>query len=66
MKLVDDWKDAWRWHSTWLAGAIAALPFVWAEMPDDLKAYIPDEWQPIVAGVMFVAFMIGRLRAQPK
>ena len=61
MKLVPDWKDFWRWHSVWAAAAIAA----WAEMPPDLKAYIPEEWHPFVAGVMFMAFMIGRIRQQP-
>lgn len=64
MKLVPDWRGWWRWHSVWLAAVIAALPSAWAAMPPDLVSYIPADWLPYVSGVMFVAFMVGRLRDQ--
>lgn len=65
MKLVADWKRAWRWHSVWIAGLLASLPVAWASMPPDLKEHVPDAWLPYVSGVMFLAFLVGRLRAQP-
>lgn len=64
MKLVDDARNWWRWHSTWIAAVMAALPLAWSELPDDLKAYIPEAWGPWIASGMFVVFMVGRLRKQ--
>lgn len=64
MKLVDDWKDAWKWHSVWIAAVLAALPVAWASMPADLKSAVPDTWLPYISGVMFLAFLVGRVRAQ--
>lgn len=66
MKLVSNWRDFWRWHSVQIAALIAALPVAWTAMPDDLKAYVPDEWRPYIAGGLFIAFVIGRLRDQGK
>ena len=64
MRLVDDWRDALKWHSTQIAIIAASLPAAWAMMGDDLRSYIPDTWLPFIPPVMFVAFMIGRLRKQ--
>ena len=64
MKLVDDARDFWRWHSTWIAAIIAAAPFAWGQMPADLKAQVPQEWLPAISGLMFVAFLVGRVRKQ--
>ena len=65
MKLIPDWKQAWRWHSTQIMAALAALPLVWMELPDDAKAYIPDEWRPFIVAGLAVVGIIGRLRDQP-
>ena len=65
MKLVPDWKSFWKWHSTWIAGVATAIVASWGVFPDDLKSFIPNEWTPAIAGVMFVLFLVGRLRAQP-
>jgi len=64
MKLVHDWKQVWRWHSTWIAGLLAAIPVAWVAMPPDLKRSVPDEWLPAISGIVFLAFIVGRLRAQ--
>jgi len=64
MKLVHDWKQVWRWHSTWIAGLLAAIPVAWVAMPSDLKSRVPDEWLPAISGIVFLAFIVGRLRAQ--
>lgn len=37
MKLVDDWKSAWRWFSMHALVLAGVIPTVWAELPPDLK-----------------------------
>ena len=65
MKLVPDWKSAWKWHSTQLMVAVAALPVVWVNLPEDAKAMIPAGAEPWIPTALAVAAIIGRLRAQP-
>lgn len=65
MKLVDDWRDWWRWNSTHVAAIAAVLPGAWASLPPELKAQVPEGVMPYVAGVLFFAFLIARLRQQP-
>jgi hypothetical protein len=65
MKLVEDWKDVWRWYSTWIGAAIAAVPFVWIELPQDLKDYVPVGWEPYIMAGMFVFMVLGRIKDQP-
>lgn len=66
MKLVDDWKDFWRWHSTQFMAAAAAFPAIWLQMPQDAKDMIPEAVEPWIPTALIVAAMLGRLRAQPK
>lgn len=33
MKLVDDWKGAWRWFSMHALVLAGVIPTVWAELP---------------------------------
>lgn len=64
MKLVDDARNWWRWNSTHVVAIFAALPLVWAQLPEDIKAYVPDEWMPYIGFLMFIGFLVARLRAQ--
>lgn len=64
MKLVSDWKDAWRWFSVHIFLIIAALPPVWLSLPPDVKAFLPVEWRPWVFSVIAVAGVIGRVKDQ--
>ena len=65
MRLIPDWKNAWRWHSTQILAALTVAPLVWAELPDDLKAKIPPDWYPWIIGGIALAGFVGRLRDQP-
>lgn len=65
MKLVDDWKDVWKWHSTHFMILLGAVPTVWMQIPDDAKAMIPSGVQPWVPAALLVAGLFGRIRAQP-
>ncbi len=66
LKLVPDWRSAWRWFSVQAFGLIIALPMVWAGLPADLKAYIPKEWGIYVVIGIALAGAIGRLVDQKK
>ena len=61
MKLVSDWRKAWKWHSTHAMAIAAVLPIAWAQLPNDLKSAVPDAWLPWIAGVVLVAGIIGRV-----
>jgi len=64
MKLVPEWRVAWRWFSVQLAAVLAALPMVWPQLPADVKAYIPPEWHPWIVSGMALAIIAGRLVPQ--
>lgn len=62
--MVKDWRNAWRWLSVQLAALLAVMPFVWAELPHDVKEYIPSEWHPWIVSGMALAIIIGRMKNQ--
>ncbi len=60
MKLVDNWKQAWKWFSMWAFGVIAAIPTVWLSLPEDTKKMIPDSWEKwIFVGIAAVSVIGG-------
>lgn len=63
MKLVDDARDWWKWHSTYVFAALAILPEVWLNSPD-LQALLPvslvAKIAPVIGGLGFFL----RIRAQ--
>lgn len=61
MKLIPDWKQAWRWFSVQALAAIMALPIVWGMLPADVKGFLPDVWEPWVFVVLAAAGIVGRL-----
>jgi hypothetical protein len=66
MTLVPDWRKAWRWFSVQALAAIVMLPVVWATLPADAKAWLPDGWEPWVLMALAVAGIVGRLVDQNK
>ena len=64
MKLVSDWRNALRWHSTQAFVVLAALPSAWLILPDDLKDKVPAEWLPYIIPVVAIGGLIGRVRDQ--
>jgi hypothetical protein len=61
MKLVSDWKDAWRWFSVWAMSLSAAAPAAWLAVPEDMREAVPAEWLAVGAVVLAVAGLIGRM-----
>lgn len=64
MRLVDHWQSFWAWYSTHVVALILAVPFAWAELPPDIKAYIPEAWEPFIAAGAGVIWVIARLFSQ--
>ena len=40
MKLVENWKSAWKWYSIHIMVVIVALPEIWGYFPQEFKDYI--------------------------
>ena len=68
MKVIDDWKKAWRFLSVQLSALWTTLTAVWLITPEDQRAAIltaigiDAAWR-VVAG--FVLVVVARLKAQP-
>ena len=66
MKLVQDWREAWKWFSVQALVTIAALPMIWSALPADTKALVPNGWEPWIFFALAIAGVIGRLVDQNK
>lgn len=66
MRLVPDWRSAWRWFSVQALAILAVLPMVWASLPADIKAYIPTKYGIYIAAAIALAGIAGRLVDQKK
>jgi hypothetical protein len=64
MKLVNNWRDALKWHSTQVFALLALLPLLWEEVPYEVKALVPDEYNKWIIAVLAVIGMIARMRKQ--
>ena len=66
MKLIDEWRQAWRWFSMQAMVLVAAIQAGWAAIPDDLKAHFPPRLITILSiGLLFFGIG-GRLVSQKK
>ncbi|HBZ3704311.1 TPA: hypothetical protein MHK91_12105 [Klebsiella quasipneumoniae] len=66
MKLVDDWKSAWRWFSMHALVLAGIIPTVWAELLPDLKTAIPPGAMGAITAVIAACGVVGRLVNQSK
>lgn len=76
MKLIKDWKQAWKLKSVQV-GALSAIFYalilfadqfvqVWYVIPQDLKNHIPEQWKEYVGCFVGVAMVLARLKKQPE
>jgi hypothetical protein len=56
MKLVSNWKDAWKWFSMWCMGAAAAMQSAWVTIPQEWRDTIPNDY---VMYATIIALMLG-------
>lgn len=59
--LIQNWREAWRWFSVQALFALSVLPVVWATLPDELKAEVPDGWAKWVMFAVAIGGLAGRL-----
>jgi hypothetical protein len=66
MHLIPDWRQAWRWFSVQFLAIIMVVPLVWASLPADAKAFLPDAWEPWVLTTLAACGILGRIIDQKK
>lgn len=66
MKVVKNWKKALRSYSAMALAFAVAAPMVWAELPPEVVAMIPEEWQTYIYRAVLVLGLIGRFIKQGK
>jgi hypothetical protein len=52
IRLIDDWKRAWRWGSVrlgFLASTAVAYLVANPNALNDLVSYVPEHWRPLAA-----------------
>jgi hypothetical protein len=64
MKLVDNWKSAWRWLSVQAMTISAIVPAAWLSVPEDMRAAVPADWLAYAAITLAGLGIIGRLVKQ--
>ena len=77
MKLIPEWRVAWKFWSVQLAalgtlvtGVLISFPdaalAAWALLPADMKAFLPKEKMPIVGVAIFALSIVARMTNQRK
>lgn len=66
MKLIPEWRKAWRMFSVQSMAVAAAIQGAWPMVPDDLKANLPQALVNWVSVALLVLGIAGRLVDQPK
>lgn len=64
MKLVENWRSAWRWISVNCMVMAAALQGAWAYIPEDMKASLPPDLVRLATIALLAVGVAGRLVQQ--
>lgn len=64
MKLIDDWKYAWKWFSVQSMALAAAVQGAWVAFGDDLKQNVPHWLVTVITLGLLAAGIGGRLVKQ--
>ncbi len=64
VKLVDDWKNAWKWISVHAMLLAASIQGAWTQLPDDLKASLPNHLVSYSTVALLILGIIGRILKQ--
>ncbi|MFT4076833.1 MAG: hypothetical protein QM647_15010 [Asticcacaulis sp.] len=68
MKIIDNWKATLSSYSAIALAAstgLASLVATWGQVPDELKALIPQKYLAIITATVAAAGFIGRFIDQP-
>jgi|LUMV01.1.fsa_nt_gb hypothetical protein len=66
MKLIEEWRQAWRYTSVWASGAGIGVLTVWNMMPTAVRDRVPDLIEAVVGGALWALVVLTRVIAQPK
>jgi hypothetical protein len=66
VRLVEEWKSAWRWFSLQAMALTAAIQAAWGAMPDDLKQHFPAKAVSAVSIALLLLGIGGRLLKQKR
>lgn len=66
MKLVPEWKRAWRWISVQSMVVAGSIQGAWMFIPDDMKASIPVGLVQGVTIALLALGVVGRVVKQGK
>lgn len=61
MKLIDNWKEAYKWASTRCMALAIAVQGTWMFIPDDLKSSAPHWVAPTITVVLLILGLGGRV-----
>ena len=64
LRLVQNWRSAWRWISVQSMALAAALQLGWASLDAELRSSIPGEWVTGLTVAILVFGALGRLVQQ--
>ena len=64
IKLVQDWKYAWKWFSTNMMVIATAIQGAWMYIPEDMKTNIPHNIVNILTMVLLGLGLVGRIVQQ--
>lgn len=66
MKLIEHPLDALRHYSTQALAASAAIPALWASVPDEVKVFVPADKMAIITAVVAGAGFLGKFVKQKR
>ena len=66
MKLVDNWKSAWKWYSIHIMVVIVALPEIWGYFPQEFKDSLPPHALAGLTTFLGISAIVARLVSQEK
>jgi hypothetical protein len=66
MKLIEEWRQAWRYTSVWASGAGIGVLTAWNMMPMAVRDQVPDWIEALVGGGIWGIVILARVVAQPK
>lgn len=66
MKLIEEWRQAWRFTSVWASGVGFSALTAWGLMPYAVREAVPDWIEVAIGGALFAIVFLARVTAQPK
>ncbi len=66
MKLIDEWKSAWKFLSVQANSIGAAMAVGYASMYEQLKENFPPKYVAAITAAVFILGIVGRVVSQNK